>query len=61
MLNRRGFTAAMTAGLAGAAPGQGRAPGRFILAANGWMPNNPHLSVLHLRGVLPVGGADPAV
>jgi len=30
------------------------------LAANGWMPNNPRLSVLIYRNAVPVDGSDPA-
>jgi uncharacterized protein YjlB len=36
------------------------APESFILARNGWVPNNAHLPVLLYRGALTSGGGDPA-
>ena len=30
------------------------------LAANGWMPNNPHLPVLLYRSAVSAAGSDPA-
>ena len=35
-------------------------PETLQLAANGWMPNNPHLPVLLYRSAISAAGADPA-
>jgi uncharacterized protein YjlB len=35
-------------------------PDVLQLAANGWVPNNPHLPVLVYRAAVPVAGRDPA-
>ncbi len=53
MLRRRQFTATLAAGVAGSARAEDREPEHFVLTANDWVPNNPSLSVLHYRGLVP--------
>jgi uncharacterized protein YjlB len=67
-IGRRSFAAILAAlslsrtDLAGGAPVEEKAlnPESFILARNGWMPNNEHLPVLLYRGVFDSGRRDPA-
>ena len=52
MLRRRQIAAILAAGHALPADAASlAAPDAFILGANGWMPNNPTLPVLHYRGL----------
>jgi uncharacterized protein YjlB len=74
MLDRRGFTAALTLGLTGASGASARSaeqtdpgavlasitPEAFVLKPNGWVPNNPRLPVLLYKRVIEPAGSDPA-
>jgi uncharacterized protein YjlB len=71
MLDRRSFSTILAIGLthAGNAAAQptshpalraGVTPDAFVLGPNGWVPNNPHLPVLHYKGVIEPAGTDPA-
>jgi uncharacterized protein YjlB len=72
MLDRRSFATAVTLGLTGASAARARptapasvggvVPEAFILKANGWVPNNPHLPVLFYKKLIePTGGDSAAV
>ena len=50
MLRRRQIAALLAVGPA-APDGAAAAPDAFVLGANGWMPNNPVLPILHYRGL----------
>jgi uncharacterized protein YjlB len=61
MIDRRDLNATLTLGLTGAGTHSAvLTPDAFILKANGWVPNNPHLPVLFYRRVIQPRGRDPA-
>jgi uncharacterized protein YjlB len=76
MLDRRSLTAILAFGLSGAGIGSAGAaenlphghpalhdtvmPEPFLLARNGWVPNNPHLPVLLYRQAIELRSDDPA-
>ncbi len=51
MLRRRQIAAILVAGHAAPALAAFAAPDAFVLEANGWVPNNPMLPVLHYHGL----------
>lgn len=53
LMTATGLFTALSGFAAGAATSE---PAILQLGPNGWMPNNPHLPVLHYRGALAAGG-----